>query len=189
MLTAAEAACDRHHSTNTTRIGKAAAPFLVILERVIHSRGFDKRPTPTLDCRSRKFLNWEMILSGIMTQPTSCIAVFERRPYWGPELLRQFFARNIQIRECRALSDLVPATNDFATAAILLDFASAPVDCLLWLGRQFREPLRLPVIACASTELADLEWTIREAGAIAFVGDEVSGRELARLCLRQLRLA
>ncbi|MEK6259363.1 MAG: hypothetical protein AABP62_12170 [Planctomycetota bacterium] len=127
-------------------------------------------------------------MSGVMTQPTACIAVFEKRPFWGPELQRQLVARNVLIRECRALGDLIPATNDFAAALILLDIDSAPVDCLAWLSLQFREPLRRPVIACASTDLADLEWTVREAGAIGFVGDDASGRELARLCWRQLRL-
>ena len=102
---------------------------------------------------------------------------------------RQFVARNVLVRECRALCDLIPATNDFAAATILIDIDSSPVDCLAWLSVQLREPLRRPVIACASSDLADLEWTVREAGAIAFVGDEVSGGELARLCLRQLRLA
>lgn len=128
-------------------------------------------------------------MPGVMTQPTACVAVFEKRPYWGPELQRQFVASNVLVRECRSLNDLIPATNDFASAVILLDMDSASVDCLAWLGLQFREPLRRPVIACASADLADLEWTVREAGTIAFVGDEASGGELARLCLRQLRLA
>lgn len=123
-----------------------------------------------------------------MTQATACIAVFEKRPFWGPELQRQLVARNVLVRECRSLSDLIPATNDFASALILLDIGSAPVDCLAWLSLQFREPLRRPVIACASTDLADLEWTLREAGAIGFVSDDASGGELSRLCLRQLRL-
>lgn len=101
---------------------------------------------------------------------------------------RQLVARNVLVRECRSLSDLIPATNDFASALILLDIGSAPVDCLAWLSLQFREPLRRPVIACASTDLADLEWTLREAGAIGFVSDDASGGELSRLCLRQLRL-
>ncbi len=134
-------------------------------------------------------MHGEVILPGVMTQPTACVAVFEKRPHWGPELLRQFAARSVLVRECRSLNDLIPATNGFSAAMILLDMDSAPVDCLTWLSHQFREPLRRPVIACASTDLADLEWTVREAGAIAFVGDEASGRELARLCLRQLRLA
>ena len=124
-----------------------------------------------------------------MTQPTACVAVFEKRPYWGPELQRQFVARDVVVRECRSLGDLILATNAYSAAMILLDMDSAPVDCLTWLGLQFREPQRRPVVVCASTDLADLEWTVREAGAITFVNETASGGELARLCLRQLRLA
>ncbi len=131
----------------------------------------------------------EMILPGVMTRSAACVAVYEKRPYWGPELQRQFVARNVLVRECRSLSDLVPATNGFTSSLILLDLDSAPADCLAWLSLQFHEPLRRPVVACASNDLADLEWTVREAGAIGFVGDDAAGRELARLCLRQLRLA
>ena len=39
-----------------------------------------------------------MILPGVMTQPAACVAVFEKRPYWGPELQRQFVARNVLVR-------------------------------------------------------------------------------------------
>ncbi len=127
-------------------------------------------------------------MPGVRTRPAACVAVFEKRPYWGPELQRQFVARNILVRECRTLRDLIPATHEFAAALVVLDLDSAPVDCLAWLNLQFREPLRRPVIACASTDLADLEWTVREAGAIGFVGADISGGELARCCLRQLRL-
>lgn len=137
----------------------------------------------------RAVLFLETILPGVMTQPTACVAVFEKRPYWGPELQRQLAAQNVLVRECRTLSDLISATNDFAAAVILLDMDSAPVDCLSWLGLRFHEPLKRPVIVCASIDLADMEWTVREAGAIGFVGDEISGSDLARLCLRQLRLS
>lgn len=128
-------------------------------------------------------------MPGVLTQPTACVAVFEKRPYWGPELQRQFVTRGVLVRECRSLSDLIPATNDFAAALLLLDMDAAPIDCLSWLSLQFREPLRRPAIVCASADLANLEWTVREAGAIGFVQADTSGRELARLCLRQLRLA
>lgn len=124
-----------------------------------------------------------------MTPPTACIVVFEKRPFWGPELQRQLVTRRVLVRECRAVNDLTLATNDFASALIVLDLDSAPVDCLSWLSQQSRALRPRPVIACASTDLSELEWTVREAGVIAFVRDDAAGRELARLCLRQLRLA
>ncbi len=127
-------------------------------------------------------------MTGVLVRPAWCVAVFERRPFWGPELQRQLANRQVEVRECRSVHDLNSATDDVATAVVLLDLDSAPAECLGWLGRQIREPSARPVIACATTDLADLEWTVREAGAIAFVNEEITGVELARLCLRQLRL-
>ena len=127
-------------------------------------------------------------MSGVMVRSARCVAVFERRPFLGPELQRQLADRPVEVRECRSVHDLDSATDDVARAVVLLDLDSAPAECLGWLGRQIREPSARPVIACASADLADLEWTVREAGAIAFVNDEITGAELARLCLRQLRL-
>ena len=128
-------------------------------------------------------------MSGVMVRPAWCVAVFERRPFLGPELQRQFANRQVEVRECRSVHDLDSATDDVARGVVLLDLDSAPAECLGWLGRQMREPSARPVIACATADLADLEWTVREAGAIAFVNEEITGLELARLCLRQLRLA
>ena len=127
-------------------------------------------------------------MSGVLARPARCVAVFEKRPYWGPELRRQLVSRQVVVPECRSLQDLAPATNDFTQALVLLDLDSAPAECLSWLSRQLGALPARPVIACASVSLADLEWTVREAGAIGFISDEITGAELARLCLRQLRL-
>jgi hypothetical protein len=128
-------------------------------------------------------------LPGIIAQPTACVAVFEKRPFWGPELQRRLATRRVLVRECRTTGDLIPATSGYGAAVILLDVTSAPTDCLTWLGWQFREPQRRPVIAAAASELVELEWTLREVGAIAFVDESTPGCDIARLCLRQLRLA
>ncbi len=127
-------------------------------------------------------------MSGVMTRPVSCVAVFEKRPFWGPELQRQLVSRQVLVQECRSVQDLAAATNDFTQALIVLDLDSAPADCLSWLSRRLRIHPARPVIVCASADFADLEWTVREAGTIGFVSDEVTGADLARLCLRQLRL-
>lgn len=123
-----------------------------------------------------------------MTQPTACVAVFERRPHWGPELQRQLATQNILVQECRSLSDVESTLASFSSRTVLLDLDAAPADCLMWLRERPRSLFTAPVVVCASRDLSDLEWLMRDAGAIAFVNDEVSGRDLARLCLRQLRL-
>ncbi len=115
------------------------------------------------------------------------IAVFEPRPYWGPELQRQLKHTSIVVRECRAVSDLMPAIDGCQSALLVIDLDAALVDCLAWLGSEARsEPVRRPIIACGSTTTAELEWLLRDAGVTSFLPDLVNGEELARLCCRQL---
>jgi len=141
----------------------------------------------------------QSFLTALNSGQCACIAVFEQRPYWGPELQRQmtvqdgdvqgFRVRDIVVRECRNVEDLNSAVSDCASAIILLDMDSSPISCLAWLAHWCRKAHRHPVIVCASTELDDLEWIIRETGVIAFQGALVSSGQLAKLCLRQLRIA
>jgi hypothetical protein len=45
------------------------------------------------------------------------------------------------------------------------------------------------VIIVVKSELSDLEWGVRELGADAFVGEQIAGEDLARLCRRLLKKA
>jgi hypothetical protein len=119
--------------------------------------------------------------------PLASVVVFEKQPYWGPELQRRFADTSIVVRECRSLRDLLPATRDVASSVILLDMDAAPAECLTWLS-QTGFHASPPVLIVASTNLADLEWPLRESRAVAFLHDEISGTHLAQLCLRQLRV-
>ncbi len=124
-----------------------------------------------------------------MQTPESVIAVFELRPYWGPELQRQFEHTLIAVRECRCLADLLLSVNEFESALIVIDFDAAPDDCLKWLGSNIEtRSRRVPIIACGSAATKELEWVIREFGVTAFLPDVIPGDEFARLCRRQLGL-
>lgn len=116
--------------------------------------------------------------------PEMGIVVFERVPYWGPELKRQFSNQSVSIRECRSVGDLTAAIPLFhkGVAVVILD--AAPAECLRWIGQQAERVNHSPIIVVASSEYAELEWTIREAGADAFLHDETCGHEVARICLR-----
>ncbi len=113
------------------------------------------------------------------------IVVFEKQPYWGPELKRQFSKQQILVRECRSVSDLYPNSDSLSRSVLLLSLDAAPTDCLTWMGRQLQNNSP-PFVVVASPDLMDLEWPIREAGAAAFVHDEIAGDRLARLCRRLL---
>ena len=115
------------------------------------------------------------------------IAVFESRPFWGPELLRQFQQSSITVRECRALRDLAALTEDSRSGLFVIDLEDDALKCLGWLSSTWRRlPDRWPVIAIGSAAIADAEWTLREAGVTAYLPDFVSGDEFAKLCRKQL---
>lgn len=126
-------------------------------------------------------------MSQLRAKPTDGIVVFEKQPYWGPELKRQASAQSVFVRECRSVHDLIPAADELMTAVIVIVLDAAPVDCLAWLARQVHSQSPLNIVVIASSELSDLEWSIRESGAAAFVHDEIPGHHLAQICLRILR--
>jgi len=124
-----------------------------------------------------------------LNSPTSIISVFETRPYWGPELQRQFPQPTVVIRECRSLADLLPSIEGFAKSVLLIDLAAGLEACLEWFTT--KSPLRpgsCSIIACGSPETAELEWILRDAGVTAFLPDIVPGTTLGRLCRLQLGL-
>lgn len=117
------------------------------------------------------------------------ISVFEARPYWGPELQRQFENSTTTIRECRSLSDLIPSTQGFDAALIVIDLESDLENALAWFIENWRESLHTcPLIACGSPSVSDLEWILRETGVTAFLPEVLSGDAFARLCRRHLNL-
>jgi DNA-binding response OmpR family regulator len=119
--------------------------------------------------------------------PKRGILVFERTPYWGPELKRQFSDQSLFVRECRTVGDLNPRIAEFSDCLVVISLNSAPTDCLSWIGKQSQAIAGPPIIVIASPEYAELEWTVREAGAAAYVNDEIGGRDLARICSRLIR--
>ena len=117
------------------------------------------------------------------------IAVFESRPFWGPELQRQFQQSAIVVRECRALGDLVPLTEDSNSGLFVIDLEGDAMKCLAWLSTSWRRlPDRWPVIAIGSIATKKAEWTLREAGVTAYLQDFPNGDDFARLCRKQLGL-
>ncbi|MBS0204402.1 MAG: hypothetical protein JSS49_15970 [Planctomycetes bacterium] len=119
-------------------------------------------------------------------KPIAGLVVFEREPVWGPELKRQYSNQPILVRECRSVQDLV-AIPEVAETVFVLTLDAAPQDCLSWLVGWCQRRPRSPVVVISSAKLADLEWPIREAGAAAFVSDELAGHHVASLCRRLLR--
>lgn len=78
------------------------------------------------------------------------------------------------------------ADSSTTMAVLVLDLDASPAACLQFLGWRMETiwPGR-PVIAVGSTRLGDLEWPIRELGAVEVLFDSPGGQDLARVCRRQ----
>jgi hypothetical protein len=113
-------------------------------------------------------------------EPLASVAVFERRPWWTPELQRQFRDEPVAVRGCRSAADALRA--DVA----VLQLGAAPADVLHSIARRMTAGCVQGVVVVTKSELSDLEWGVRELGADAFVGEQVAGEDLARLCRRLL---
>ncbi|HID21141.1 MAG TPA: hypothetical protein EYP14_01895 [Planctomycetaceae bacterium] len=120
------------------------------------------------------------------------VFVFERSPYWTPELQRQLDPAEVTVRRCRSVADVQRLAFPPSGAAqddprvILLDLQSGPADCLQLLGTGLPQVHQVPLIVYASRRAADLEWPLREAGATDVIVEHVPGRAMARLCRRLL---
>lgn len=119
--------------------------------------------------------------------PSPFIAVFERTPYWAPELQRQFAGRALTVRPCRSVADLQAFIAASHPQIVLLDFEAAPEDCLAWLRRRGLSPSAPAILVAGSSRSSDLEWTLRELGSVEFLSEALSGDELARRCRHLLR--
>ena len=117
-----------------------------------------------------------------------CIVVFEKEPCWAPELKRQFLGDDVVVRGCRSVSDIASKSESGEETVIVLDLQAGPANCLQFLGQSMSDPAQPPVIVIGSSRVLELEWPVRELGAMEFVPDSVLGEDLAKLCRRQWSL-
>jgi DNA-binding NtrC family response regulator len=117
------------------------------------------------------------------------VLVFEKRPRWTPELQRQFAGHNVSVRNCHSLADVNARLQEARQPVAILDFDAAPADVLQFLGKQAGFGSAPPTIVLASAHWAELEWRIRELGAVDFIVGPLPGQHMADLCRRQLKNA
>ena len=117
-----------------------------------------------------------------------CIVVFEKEPRWAPELKRQFLGDDVVVRGCRSVGDIASKSESAEETVIVLDLEAEPAKCLQFLGQSMGDPAQPPVIVIGSSRILELEWPVRELGAVEFVTDSVLGEDLAKLCRRQWSL-
>lgn len=115
------------------------------------------------------------------------LSIFERQPYWAPELQRQFAGEPVAVRPCRSVADLQAVIVAGGVSVVLLDFEAAPEECLAWLGRHGLSPEAPAIFVAGSGRSDDLESLLRELGCVDFLPDPTPGVDLARRVRRVLR--
>ncbi len=114
------------------------------------------------------------------------VLVFEQTPKWVPELQRQFHSDDsIQVRTIPRLSEAAERLASAANPVLVLYLDAAPAGCLRLLSSLSGQSRKLPVIVLASDVMSDLEWSVRELGAVEFRSGFVPGFEIANLCRKQ----
>ena len=128
-----------------------------------------------------------------MGSESATVIVFEKSPRWAPELERQFEGEETRVRACRSTADLralrTKAEGELPSGptAVVLDLDSDPAACLQYLGFRMEHDDDNPVLVMASESVADLEWPLRELGAVDVIVGHVSGDRLARSCRHALK--
>ncbi|WP_166825519.1 response regulator [Thalassoroseus pseudoceratinae] len=121
------------------------------------------------------------------------LIVFEKKPWWLPELQRQFLVEDVRIRSCSRLQDLPQLTKPNSSMpvsppVVILNLDDQPANCLQFLGQYASRPTwDCPVLVIASTAFRELELPIRELGATEFLLKPLAGDRLGQWCRRQLR--
>lgn len=119
---------------------------------------------------------------------TPTLLIFERRPRWVPELERQFLGQNVRVRGCRSVKDLWDRFTTSSKCLLILDLDFDPEGCLITLARLMARSPSPTILVVASEMHRNLEWTIRELGATAFLEEPIPGDEMAERCRRNFRI-
>jgi hypothetical protein len=111
------------------------------------------------------------------------IAVWEPRPWWGPQLQHQFARDDVAVRECRQRQDVIGVAAEVvvvaATVAAAETFEGVAEACQTTPG--------VFVVVVVSDALRPAEWRLRDLGADVVVGEDVGAETLAAICRRALR--
>ncbi len=116
----------------------------------------------------------------------STILVCEAKPFWTPELQRQFLDTNVTVRGCGRWTEMAGADSPPARSLRIVDLEHRTAELLAGMGRDVPRTERPPLIVLASARWSEFEWVLREAGASAFFATWPTGEELARCCRRIL---
>ena len=122
------------------------------------------------------------------TDDDRTVFIYEGSPKWVPELQRQFRSESgVQVRTLTRLANSVASVLSAKNPVVLLQLDASPADCLRLLTNLSNRARLAPVIVVGSDRMADLEWPVRELGAVDFRAGFVPGSEIAAFCRTQWR--
>lgn len=110
--------------------------------------------------------------------------VFEREPWWAPELRRRFQGDDIRVRHCIDLSSVTTAAACARDCLVVVGLRGLERECTELL----RHHSRLRTLVVAGPDHDDLELPFREAGVLSFTAEPLSGEDLAAR-IRRIRAA
>jgi hypothetical protein len=112
------------------------------------------------------------------------IFVFEKRPIWEAELKRRFAGTGTTVRPARSVPDLLGLCRSASRSVAVLSLSPDPRSVLTFLEKSLIERLSVCSIVLGSPVDSQLEWSLRELGALTFLLDTTSPDDLARHCAR-----
>ncbi len=89
------------------------------------------------------------------------------------------------MRACRTIGDVRSTLDKARAAVLLLELEAGAGQCLQFLESMMTRMPPTPTLVIGSLRTAALEWPTRELGAVDFLFDDTSGKDVARLCERQ----
>jgi len=110
------------------------------------------------------------------------IVIFERTSRWEAGIKRHFHSRDVWIRPCRKTADVTTAWQQAPGSLTVIDLSADPETGLRLTRAAATQTPPAPVLALITTQQADLEWPLRELGAISVVQSNITARRLAALC-------
>lgn len=121
-----------------------------------------------------------------MSSFAPAVFVLETHPCWEAELKRGLAGERTLVRPCRSVADLLALCRSMPGSVAVIDLEVGDEAALRCLALVSGQRLIVSPVIIASARALDLEWPLREFGAIAVLPESIRGEQLARLCRRLL---
>lgn len=115
------------------------------------------------------------------------VIVYEKRPRWEADLKRHLAANRLVVRPCRSGADLLELCRAMSGSVAVIELAVGAESVLHCLEQVLLRRLGALPLVIAPSSAHDLEWPLRELGALAVLPDTSRGESVARVCRTMLQ--